>query len=37
MNVVAGHGSSGPCVHFNSHIDVVGVGKNWTQIPSPPN
>ena len=23
----------GPCVHFNSHIDVVPVGKNWTVDP----
>ncbi len=24
---------SGPCVHFNSHIDVVEVGRNWTFDP----
>jgi succinyl-diaminopimelate desuccinylase len=23
----------GPCVHFNSHIDVVAVGEGWTQDP----
>ncbi|GAB5468562.1 MAG: acetylornithine deacetylase/succinyl-diaminopimelate desuccinylase family protein [Rhodospirillales bacterium] len=23
----------GPCVHFNSHIDVVAVGKGWSQDP----
>ncbi|SNY90768.1 succinyl-diaminopimelate desuccinylase [Cohaesibacter sp. ES.047] len=23
----------GPCVHFNSHIDVVEVGKGWTKPP----
>jgi succinyl-diaminopimelate desuccinylase len=34
MNVVARHaGSSGPCVHFNSHIDVVAVGNGWQQDP----
>ena len=34
MNVVASkHGGSGPCVHFNSHIDVVTVGDQWTQDP----
>ena len=33
-NVIARHGnSSGPCVHFNSHIDVVTVGSNWQQDP----
>jgi len=25
--------SSGECVHFNSHIDVVEVGSGWTQDP----
>jgi len=24
---------NGPCVHFNSHIDVVAVGSGWTQPP----
>ena len=24
---------TGPCVHFNSHIDVVAVGSGWTQPP----
>lgn len=24
---------SGPCVHFNSHIDVVEVGHGWTRDP----
>jgi len=34
MNVVARHSSTaGPCVHFNSHIDVVAVGKGWLQDP----
>ena len=34
MNIVARHdGGAGPCVHFNSHIDVVAVGKNWTHDP----
>jgi len=34
MNVVARHeGGPGPCVHFNSHIDVVAVGKGWQQEP----
>lgn len=23
----------GPCVHFNSHIDVVATGEGWTQDP----
>nr|WP_321443040.1 acetylornithine deacetylase/succinyl-diaminopimelate desuccinylase family protein [uncultured Cohaesibacter sp.] len=23
----------GPCIHFNSHIDVVEVGKGWTKPP----
>ena len=26
-------GGPGPCVHFNSHIDVVEVGKGWTVDP----
>ena len=25
--------AAGDCVHFNSHTDVVEVGKNWTQDP----
>ena len=34
MNIVARRGSSdGPCVHFNSHIDVVSVGADWTEDP----
>jgi succinyl-diaminopimelate desuccinylase len=34
MNVVARHeGRPGPCVHFNSHIDVVAIGKHWTKDP----
>jgi len=34
MNVVARHAANpGPCVHFNSHIDVVAVGKGWQQEP----
>lgn len=34
MNVVARHQANpGPCVHFNSHIDVVAVGKHWTKDP----
>lgn len=34
MNIVARRGSSnGPCVHFNSHIDVVTVGADWTEDP----
>lgn len=24
---------TGPCVHFNSHIDVVALGSGWTQPP----
>lgn len=34
-NVVARYegGSSGECVHFNSHIDVVDVGLGWTHDP----
>lgn len=35
MNVVARHegAGGGPCVHFNSHIDVVAVGEHWTHDP----
>jgi succinyl-diaminopimelate desuccinylase len=35
MNVIARHqgGSPGPCVHFNSHIDVVLSGAGWTMDP----
>ncbi|MEM9622167.1 MAG: acetylornithine deacetylase/succinyl-diaminopimelate desuccinylase family protein [Pseudomonadota bacterium] len=34
MNVVARRDNgAGPCVHFNSHIDVVAVGANWQQDP----
>src|SRR6185312_8731201 len=25
--------ASGPCVHFNGHIDVVSVGEGWTRPP----
>ncbi|MEL6641087.1 MAG: acetylornithine deacetylase/succinyl-diaminopimelate desuccinylase family protein [Pseudomonadota bacterium] len=34
-NIVARRDGVGPgdCVHFNSHIDVVEVGKGWTQDP----
>ena len=34
-NIVARRDGTGPgdCVHFNSHIDVVEVGKGWTQDP----
>ncbi len=34
-NVVARYegGKSGDCVHFNSHIDVVEVGRGWTFDP----
>lgn len=34
-NLVARHsgGSAGDCVHFNSHTDVVEVGKGWTVDP----
>ncbi len=34
-NIVARHDGSnrGECVHFNSHTDVVEVGKNWTVDP----
>ena len=34
MNVVARYeNGTGPCVHFNSHIDVVAVGSGWQQDP----
>jgi succinyl-diaminopimelate desuccinylase len=34
MNVVARRSNgAGPCVHFNSHIDVVAVGAHWTEDP----
>ena len=34
MNVVTRHAPNpGPCVHFNSHIDVVAVGQNWNEEP----
>ncbi|HEY2682838.1 MAG TPA: acetylornithine deacetylase/succinyl-diaminopimelate desuccinylase family protein [Steroidobacteraceae bacterium] len=35
INVVARHenSSGGPCVHFNSHIDVVQTGAGWTLDP----
>ena len=34
MNVVARHKANpGPCVHFNSHIDVVAVGNGWQEDP----
>ena len=35
LNVVARRegGRSGPCVHFNGHIDVVEVGSGWTVEP----
>lgn len=35
INVVARREgpAPGPCVHFNSHIDVVPVGDNWTLDP----
>lgn len=34
VNVVARHhGANGPCVHFNSHIDVVAVGSGWGMDP----
>ena len=34
-NIIARHegNGSGECVHFNSHTDVVEVGKNWTVDP----
>jgi succinyl-diaminopimelate desuccinylase len=35
INVVARRdgGAAGPCVHFNSHIDVVQTGAGWTLDP----
>jgi succinyl-diaminopimelate desuccinylase len=35
VNVIARResGSPGPCVHFNSHIDVVQTGAGWTLDP----
>ena len=35
VNVVARweSGRPGPCIHFNSHIDVVGVGDGWSFPP----
>ncbi|HEV7357688.1 MAG TPA: acetylornithine deacetylase/succinyl-diaminopimelate desuccinylase family protein [Steroidobacteraceae bacterium] len=35
INVIArrGGGAPGPCVHFNSHIDVVQTGAGWTLDP----
>jgi len=35
VNVIARWegGRPGPCVHFNSHIDVVSVGEGWTVDP----
>ena len=34
QNIVANiSNGKGPCVHFNSHIDVVAVGSGWTQPP----
>jgi succinyl-diaminopimelate desuccinylase len=35
INVIARHENSGagPCVHFNSHIDVVQTGAGWTLDP----
>ena len=34
-NVIARYetGKKGPCVHFNSHIDVVETGDGWTKDP----
>lgn len=32
-NLVARVGGDGPCVHFNSHHDVVEVGHGWTRDP----
>ncbi|MFN4157319.1 MAG: acetylornithine deacetylase/succinyl-diaminopimelate desuccinylase family protein [Gemmobacter sp.] len=32
-NLVARAGGEGPCVHFNSHTDVVEVGHGWTHDP----
>ena len=36
INVVAraqGKGGTGPCVHFNSHLDVVEAGQGWSVDP----
>ncbi|MDQ0464597.1 succinyl-diaminopimelate desuccinylase [Caulobacter ginsengisoli] len=34
INVIARYeGGPGPCVHFNSHIDVVEAGEGWTLPP----
>jgi succinyl-diaminopimelate desuccinylase len=35
INVIARYAGAtpGPCVHFNSHIDVVGTGAGWTVDP----
>ena len=35
INVIArrDNGRPGPCVHFNSHIDVVEPGQGWTRDP----
>jgi succinyl-diaminopimelate desuccinylase len=34
INVIARReGAAGPCVHFNSHIDVVQTGAGWTVEP----
>jgi succinyl-diaminopimelate desuccinylase len=35
INVIArrGGGATGPCVHFNGHIDVVQTGAGWTLDP----
>src|SRR5918997_7140823 len=35
LNLVARRegAAPGPCVHFNSHIDVVAVGEGWTFDP----
>ena len=35
FNLVARHEGtySGPCIHFNSHIDVVDTGHGWTRAP----
>ena len=34
-NLIARHEGtySGPCIHFNSHIDVVDAGNGWTRDP----
>lgn len=35
INMIARHEGNipGPCIHFNSHIDVVEVGSGWTMEP----